>query len=78
MPRKKDSELAYQGERKAVVISVFGRVEYRRGYYSGGGKGIAPLDEQLGAKPRRGERRISRVISLRRDRVKHLSRGSAF
>lgn len=34
-----------------MVISVFGRVAYRRSYYSGGGKGKAPLDEQLGLKP---------------------------
>ena len=46
-----DQALKYQGERKAVVISVFGRVEYQRGYYAGGGKGKAPLDEQLGLKP---------------------------
>lgn len=51
MSGKVGPELKYQGERKAVVISVFGRVEYRRGYYSGGGKGAAPLDEQLGLQP---------------------------
>lgn len=51
MPAQGEPGLKYQGERKAVVISVFGRVEYRRGYYSGGGKGKAPLDEQFGLKP---------------------------
>ncbi len=46
-------KLTYQREREAVVISVFGRVRYRRAYYAGCacGQGQAPRDEQLGIQP---------------------------
>jgi hypothetical protein len=46
-------ELMYQRERKASLISVFGRVTYQRSYYAGCvcGKGQAPLDRKLGLKP---------------------------
>lgn len=46
-------ELHYQRQREASLLSVFGRVTYRRGYYAGGlcGHGRAPLDEQWGLKP---------------------------
>ncbi len=41
--------LKYQRQREATVITVFGRVTYKRVYYSGFqcGKGHAPLDEHL-------------------------------
>jgi hypothetical protein len=46
-------KLAYQREREAVIISVFGRVGYRRAYYAGCtcGQGQAPRDVQLGIEP---------------------------
>lgn len=46
-------EMVYQREREASLLSVFGRVQYRRSYYSGCGcgKGQAPLDQRLGLKP---------------------------
>jgi hypothetical protein len=45
--------MVYQREREASLLSVFGRVQYRRSYYwgCGCGKGQAPLDQQLGLKP---------------------------
>ena len=46
-------QLEYQRQREASLISVFGRVEYRRSYYAGCGcgKGQAPLDRAMGLKP---------------------------
>ena len=46
-------ELHYQRKRKASIVSVFGRVSYRRGYYAGCscGQGQAPLDQALGLTP---------------------------
>jgi hypothetical protein len=46
-------ELVYQREREASLLSVFGRVRYRRSYYAGCQcrQGQAPLDQQLGLKP---------------------------
>jgi hypothetical protein len=46
-------ELRYQRKRKASIVSVFGRVSYRRGYYAGCscGQGQAPLDQTLGLTP---------------------------
>ena len=46
-------QLTYQREREAVVVSVFGRVHYRRAYYAGCtcGQGQAPRDVQLGIEP---------------------------
>jgi hypothetical protein len=46
-------KLSYQREREAVIISVFGRVHYRRAYYAGCtcGQGQAPRDIQLGIEP---------------------------
>lgn len=46
-------ELVYQREREASLLSVFGRVCYRRSYYAGCkcGQGQAPLDQKLGLKP---------------------------
>jgi hypothetical protein len=45
--------LHYQRMREATVISVFGKVRYRRAYYAGCdcGKGKAPLDEWYGLEP---------------------------
>lgn len=46
-------QLVYQREREAMVISVFGRVHYRRAYYAGCpcGQGQAPRDVELGITP---------------------------
>lgn len=46
-------KLRYQRKREATVISVFGRVRYRRAYYAGCEckKGKAPLDEAYGLVP---------------------------
>lgn len=43
----------YRQQRAATVITVFGRVQYERAYYSGCGcgKGCAPLDERLHLQP---------------------------
>jgi len=45
--------LHYQRMREAIVISVFGKTLYVRGYYAGCNckEGKAPLDEQFGLKP---------------------------
>lgn len=45
--------LQYQRKRSAEVVSIFGRVSYRRGYYAGCacGHGQAPIDEQFGLQP---------------------------
>ena len=45
--------LKYQRMRPAVLISVFGKVSYKRAYYSGCDckQGKAPLDEQFGLEP---------------------------
>ncbi len=45
--------LKYQRRRTATVISVFGKVKYRRAYYADCvcGRGRAPLDAQLGIQP---------------------------
>jgi hypothetical protein len=46
-------EMRYQRHREACLISVFGPVTYRRGYYAGCGcgRGQAPLDQQLRLTP---------------------------
>ena len=46
-------EMKYQRMRTATVISIFGRVGYKRAYYAGCecGEGKAPLDEQFGLEP---------------------------
>lgn len=46
-------KLRYQRKREATVISVFGRVRYKRAYYAGCQckKGKAPLDEENGLVP---------------------------
>jgi len=45
--------LQYQRRRTAEVVSVFGPVPYRRGYYAGCacGQGQAPIDERFGLQP---------------------------
>jgi hypothetical protein len=45
-------KMVYQRKREASLLSVFGRIKYRRSYYAGCGcgKGQAPLDQQLGLK----------------------------
>lgn len=45
--------LQYQRMREAKMISVFGKVSYKRAYYAGCAcqKGKAPLDEQYGLEP---------------------------
>lgn len=45
--------LQYQRMREAQIISVFGKVSYKRAYYAGCEcqKGKAPLDEQYGLEP---------------------------
>jgi hypothetical protein len=46
-------EVHYQRQREASLLSVFGRVKYRRGYYAGCecGQGQVPLDKALGLTP---------------------------
>jgi hypothetical protein len=56
----------YVGRRPATVITVFGRVTYKRAYYSGCscGKGKAPLDEELRLKPGAVTIGLSNLLSL--------------
>ncbi len=58
--------LHYVARRPATVITVFGRVTYKRAYYSGCrcGKGKAPLDEELGLKPGAVTIGLSNLLSL--------------
>lgn len=58
--------LHYVGQRAATVITVFGRVTYRRAYYSGCGcgKGKAPLDVALHLKPGAVTIGLSHLLSL--------------
>lgn len=46
-------KLKYQRKRKAKIVSVFGKVSYKRAYYAGCEckKGKAPLDEKYGIEP---------------------------
>lgn len=59
-------ELVYQRERGASLISVFGRVRYRRSYYAGCtcGKGQAPLDQKLGLKPGGASAGLAELLAL--------------
>ncbi len=59
-------ELHYQRRREASLLSVFGRVSYRRGYYAGGacGHGRAPLDEQWGLKPGEVSPGLAELLAL--------------
>ena len=58
--------LRYQRRRTAVVLSVFGRVEYRRAYYAGCacGEGQAPLDEQYGIEPGQVSAGLAKLLSV--------------
>ena len=59
-------ELTYQRMREASVISVFGKVRYKRAYYAGCkcGEGKAPLDEAYGLKPGAVTAGLSALLSL--------------
>ena len=58
--------LQYQRRRPAVVLSVFGRVDYQRAYYAGCqcGQGKAPLDEQYGIEPGQVSAGLAKLLSL--------------
>jgi hypothetical protein len=43
--------LKYNGMRAGLYFSVFGRIEYRRDYYRGDGRGHYPLDARLNVPP---------------------------
>lgn len=59
-------ELVYQRQREASLISVFGRVKYRRGYYAGCrcGQGLAPLDQAMGLTPGGVSGGLSELLAL--------------
>ncbi len=59
-------EMVYQREREASLLSVFGRVQYRRSYYAGCscGKGQAPLDRKLGLKPGGASAGLAELLAL--------------
>jgi hypothetical protein len=59
-------ELRYQRRREAQLISVFGPVTYRRGYYAGCacGHGQAPLDVALGVTPGGMTRGLAELLAL--------------
>lgn len=58
--------LQYQRRRTAMVVSVFGRVKYKRAYYAGCscGQGVAPLDEQYGIEPGQVSAGLAKLLSL--------------
>jgi hypothetical protein len=58
--------LEYQRKRTAEVVSVFGTVEYRRGYYAGCGcgQGQAPIDERFGLQPGAVTAGLSELLAL--------------
>ena len=58
--------LHYQRRRRAVVLSVFGRVDYTRAYYAGCpcGHGKAPLDEHYGIEPGQVSAGLAKLLSL--------------
>jgi len=59
-------KLAYQRQRKATIWSVFGKVTYRRAYYSGCscGKGCAPVDRRYGIEPGKVTAGLAHLIAL--------------
>ena len=59
-------ELIYQRRRSATVLSVFGRVAYKRAYYAGCacGHGQAPLDEHLGIEAGKVSAGLSELLAL--------------
>ena len=58
--------LHYVAQRPATVITVFGRVRYKRAYYSGCGcgKGKAPLDDEYRLKPGAVTIGLANLLSL--------------
>ena len=58
--------LRYQRSRPATVLSVFGRVTYKRAYYAecACGQGCAPLDEEYGLQPGRVSAGLSELLTL--------------
>ena len=59
-------ELQYQRQREVQLISVFGPVRYRRGYYAGCscGRGQAPLDQRLQLLPGRVTAGLAELLAL--------------
>jgi hypothetical protein len=59
-------EQEYRFRRPAVILSVFGRVSYKRRYYSCPSchKGGAPLDHQVGVKPGQVTPGLAELIAL--------------
>jgi hypothetical protein len=58
--------LRYQRSRAATLLSVFGRVTYKRAYYAGCpcGHGCAPVDEQYGLQPGQVSAGLSELLTL--------------
>ncbi|CAG0936364.1 hypothetical protein TFLX_05236 [Thermoflexales bacterium] len=58
--------LRYQRYRPATLLSVFGRVTYKRAYYAGCvcGRGCAPLDEQYALQPGQVSAGLSELLTL--------------
>jgi hypothetical protein len=58
--------LRYQRVRPATVLSVFGRVTYKRAYYAACacGQGCAPLDEQYGVQPGQVSAGLAELLTL--------------
>jgi len=58
--------LRYQRYRSATILSVFGRVTYKRAYYAGCacGHGCAPLDEQYRLQPGQVSAGLSELLTL--------------
>lgn len=58
--------LHYQRSREATVLSVFGRVHYRRAYYAGCScqQGYAPLDEKYGLQPNHVSAGLAELLTL--------------
>jgi hypothetical protein len=58
--------LRYQRYRSATVLSVFGRVRYKRAYYAGCacGQGCAPLDEQYGLRAGHVSAGLAELLTL--------------
>jgi hypothetical protein len=59
-------QLRYQRMREAKLISVFGKVSYKRAYYAGCQcqKGEAPLDEEYGLKPGAFKAGLAQLMAL--------------
>jgi hypothetical protein len=58
--------LQYQRYRSATLLSVFGRVTYKRAYYAGCacGHGCAPLDEHYGLQPGQVSAGLGELLTL--------------